>query len=61
MTFLTLMISEFSGSPTILNIGGGFGLATAAVSFYLGAAQLLDEDNSWFTLPVIPFGHARND
>lgn len=56
MTFLTLMISDITGSLTTLRIGGGFGLGTAVVSFYLGAAQLLNEENCWFTLPVVPFG-----
>jgi len=53
------MISDFTGSLVMLKIGGGFGLATAAVSYYLGAAQLLDEENSWITLPVIPFSRGR--
>lgn len=61
LTFLALMISDFAESVTFLKIGGIFGLATAGVSFYLGAAQLLDEENSWFTLPVIPFSRHHID
>jgi hypothetical protein len=46
------MIAEFSGTAVIAKAGGGFGLVTAAVAFYAGAAQLLTEENSLFTLPV---------
>jgi succinate-acetate transporter protein len=52
VTFLLLMIANFSGNAMIAKAGGGFGLVTAAVAFYAGAAQLLTEENSLFTLPV---------
>jgi len=61
LTFLLLMAGEFAESLTIHKVGGGFGLATAAVAFYAGAAQLLTEDNSWFTLPVGPIRRRRVD
>lgn len=61
MTFLLLMVGEFAESPTIHKVGGGFGLVTAAVAFYAGAAQLLTEDNSWFTLPVGAIRRRRLD
>jgi len=61
LTFLLLMVSEFSGSATIAKAGGGFGLVTAAVAFYAGAAQLLTEDNSLFTLPVGSLRRRRVD
>lgn len=32
---------------------GGFGIATAAVAWYVGAAGLLSPDTSYFTLPVL--------
>ena len=48
------MIGSFSGSLTIHKMGGGVGLAGAGAAYYAGAAQLLTEDLSWFTLPVGP-------
>ena len=50
------MVAQFTGSVSVQKAGGGFGLATAAAAFYAGTAQLLTEDNSFFTLPV---GHMR--
>lgn len=55
------MISEFTENLAIHKAGGGFGLATAAAAFYAGAAQLLTEDNSLFTLPVGPIRRRRLD
>ena len=49
-----LMIGEFSGNLTVYKMGGGIGVAAAAVAFYAGAAQLLTEEVSRFTLPVGP-------
>ena len=60
-TFLLLMIGEFSGSITISKMGGGAGIATGLAAFYGGAAQLLTEDNCWFTLPVGPIPRRRVD
>jgi hypothetical protein len=52
LTFLLLMVANFSGMASIAKAGGAFGIVTAAVAFYAGAAQLLTEENSLFTLPV---------
>ena len=52
LNFLTLTVCEFTRSPTLQKVAGGEGLALAAVSFYAGAAHLLTEENSWFTLPM---------
>ena len=46
------MIGEFSGNLTVYKMGGGIGVATAIAAFYAGAAQVLTEDVSRFTLPV---------
>lgn len=51
-TFLSLMIGNFAKSVVIIKIGGSFGLSTSAFAFYLAAAQLLNEENFWFNLPV---------
>jgi len=61
LTFLLLMVGEFTENATIHKAGGAFGLVTAAVAFYAGAAQLLTEDNSLFTLPVGSMRRRRLD
>ena len=61
LTFLLLMVAEFTENATIAKAGGGFGLVTAAVAYYAGAAQLLTEENSLFTLPVGSLRRRRLD
>lgn len=46
------MVNKFTGNATIGKAGGAFGIVTAFVAFYAGAAQLLTKENSLFTLPV---------
>lgn len=50
--FITITISEFTRSLTLQKVAGGEGLALSLVAFYAGAANLLTEENSWFTLPM---------
>lgn len=52
ITFLLLMAGEFTGSVATHKAGGAMGLLTAAIAYYAGAAQLLNEENSLITLPV---------
>jgi succinate-acetate transporter protein len=52
ITFLLLMIAEFTGTVAIAKAGGGFGILTAAIAYYCGTAQLLTPENSLFTLPI---------
>jgi hypothetical protein len=52
VTYALLMIGEFTRSVTITKAGGWFGLITAALAYYLGAAQLINTENSFFNLPV---------
>jgi len=61
LTFLLLMVAEFTENVTIAKTGGGFGILTAAIAFYAGAAQLLTEDNSLFTLPLGSLRRRRLD
>jgi hypothetical protein len=51
--FILLTIGEFTGGSTS-QLGGYFGLATAAVAWYAAAAGLLISGKSAFTLPVGP-------
>ena len=38
---------------TITKAGGGFGIVTAMIAFYVGTAEMLDDRrNSWFVLPL---------
>ena len=53
ITFLLLFVSEFTGNSKIQTAGGAFGILTAAIAWYVGAAGLLTPDTSYFTLPVI--------
>lgn len=60
-TFLILSIAHWhqapDGSPneSLTRIGGWFGLACAINCWYNAMAILLDESNSFFTVPVFPF------
>ena len=56
LTFMLLAIGEFMGSNSVHKAGGGFGILTALIAYYVGLAELLIRDESWFTLPlgVIP-------
>lgn len=61
ITFCLLMAAEFTENASVAKAGGGFGLVTAAIAFYAGAAQLLTEENSLFTLPVGSLRRRRLD
>jgi len=53
ITFLLLFVAEFTGNGKVQTAGGSFGILTAAIAWYVGAAGLLTPDTSYFTLPVI--------
>ncbi|PWN88451.1 putative FUN34-transmembrane protein [Acaromyces ingoldii] len=53
LTFLLLFIAEFTANAKVQKAGGGFGIVTAAIAWYVGAAGLLSPDTSYFTLPVL--------
>jgi len=53
LTFMLLMIGKFM--PTHINItkaGGGLGIVTAAIAYYVGASELMPRHQSYFTLPT---------
>jgi len=58
ITFLILSIAQFhqtpegEPSPDLVRLGGAFALATAFSCWYSGMVGLMDESNSFFTLPV---------
>ena len=43
---------KFTNNLTINKAGGGFGILTALIAYYVGLAELLIRDESWFTLPL---------
>ncbi|KAF9816475.1 hypothetical protein IEO21_04080 [Rhodonia placenta] len=54
LTFLMLGIGNMvpSTSAATIKAGGALGIITAFIAFYVGTAQLLVRETSWFTLPV---------
>jgi len=55
ITFLLLVIADFTGNDSIVKAGGGFGILTSLLAYYCGTAQLLTKDNCGFTIPVGSF------
>jgi succinate-acetate transporter protein len=52
MAFLMLAIGEYTETPACLKAGGYFGLLAAFAAWYCALAQMLNQENSYFTLPV---------
>ncbi|KAI0364895.1 FUN34 transmembrane protein [Pilatotrama ljubarskyi] len=55
ITFALLGAGKFSTAHavTLDKAGGGFGIITAMIAFYVGTAEMLnDRRNSWFVLPL---------
>jgi len=53
ITFAILAAANFTGKLFLSKAGGGFGVATALVAYYIGLAQLmLAEKSPAFTLPL---------
>ncbi len=56
LTFLCLGAHNYTGNDELRSAGGAFGIAAGFAGYYLGVASFLTPYNSFFTLPVIPFG-----
>ncbi|KAH9947057.1 FUN34 transmembrane protein [Amylocystis lapponica] len=54
LTFLMLGVSNIvpSSAADTAKAGGALGIVTAFIAFYVGTAQLLIREESWFTIPV---------
>ncbi|KAI0070006.1 hypothetical protein K474DRAFT_1687599 [Panus rudis PR-1116 ss-1] len=50
--FASNLIREFRASTGVTKAGGAMGIVTALVAYYVGLAELLTRDDSWFTLPL---------
>jgi len=61
VTFLLLAVAEFTAMTVITKAGGGFGVITAMVAYYIGLSELLAaEDMAVTRLPLGTF-HRRLD
>lgn len=52
VTFMLLAIGEFLNNASVHKAGGALGIITALIAYYVGLAELLVRDESWFTLPL---------
>ncbi|THH27888.1 hypothetical protein EUX98_g6302 [Antrodiella citrinella] len=52
ITFFLLGAGFFTGMVAVTKAGGYMGVITALIAYYVGLAELLIRDESWFTLPL---------
>jgi len=64
VTFALLGLSDVLAKPALNTVGGYFGLLTALLAFYLGAAEIINEAHGHTVLPIgartatfTPVGH----
>ena len=55
ITFLLLALGEWFGMKALHVAGGYFGLLTAALAFYLAAAEVINETRGEVVLPIGPY------
>ncbi|GJE89228.1 acetate uptake transporter family protein [Phanerochaete sordida] len=51
-TFMLLAISKFQANENVGKAGGAVGILCALIAYYVGLAELLVREESWFTLPL---------
>ncbi|KAF0522443.1 hypothetical protein F8M41_015546 [Gigaspora margarita] len=51
LEFIVLVIANFTGIETYSRIGGGLGVGVSCGAWYMGLAQLLSKELTYFTLP----------
>ncbi|KAG8982319.1 hypothetical protein FRB90_006877 [Tulasnella sp. 427] len=59
ITFLLLAAGEFTGKAVIHKAGGAFGIVTALLAYYVGAAGLYTAESSYISLPVVSLARAE--
>jgi len=59
ITFLLLALGEWLASQTLQRAGGYAGLVTAALAFYLAAAEVINEMHGETLLPIGPYQPAQ--
>jgi len=52
LTFLFLTIGAYKTNPKINKAGGGFGIITAFIAYYCGAANLINREVNFFDVPL---------
>ncbi|KAG8807885.1 hypothetical protein FRC18_005335 [Serendipita sp. 400] len=55
MAFLTLALGEYFAKEALIKAGGVFGLLSAFSAWYCTLALILNKDNSFFTVSIVPF------
>jgi len=53
MAFLFLALAEYTGNAACGKAGGYFGLLAAFAAWYAAIAQMLTNENAYFTLPLV--------
>ncbi|RKO82936.1 GPR1/FUN34/yaaH family-domain-containing protein, partial [Blyttiomyces helicus] len=52
ITFMLLAFGKFNSDLNLQKAGGGFGLFTAFVAWYIALSELLTKETSLFQLPI---------
>ncbi|KAJ3481897.1 hypothetical protein NLI96_g7348 [Meripilus lineatus] len=52
ITFLLLCVGDFTHNTSIVKAGGGMGVVTAIIGYYVGTSEILTRDRSYFQLPL---------
>jgi len=55
MTFMLLAIGSFMNKINVTKAGGGFGIVTAFIAYYAGCSQLITQETSFVSLPVMRY------
>jgi len=53
ITLMLLMIGEFQQSVNVTKAGGGFGILTAFIAYYVAASGVINSNTSYLSLPVM--------
>jgi succinate-acetate transporter protein len=52
LTFILLGAGFFVGNTKVIKAGGGLGIVTAFIAYYIACSELFTRSNTFFTLPV---------
>jgi len=53
LTFMMLMIGQFLNNVKCIKAGGGLGIVTAWIAYYVAASDVITSQSSYFALPVV--------
>jgi len=60
VTFVILALGNFLNAAAVTRAGGAFGLVTAAVAWYIAAAGLFEDADTYFRLPTVDLKAKKN-